>query len=193
MNKELKHMLIISIGLFFIFIFIFNIYTYCTGSFISQASKASQILSYNRLRSPNIHHASEKWTYPQIEKKQLELIALKRPQKILVVDTSNHRVIYAINARINLPTQQHSLRVLHARGQQIYHINGSRQATAKYWLGINNGYYIETPLTDMDNHRISRNLQKVAPVENTIQVSKPDAKWLQGVPENTPLLIKEDY
>lgn len=45
----------------------------------------------------------------------------------------------------------------------------------------------------MDNHRVSRNLQKVAPVENTIQVSKPDAKWLQGVPENTPLLIKEDY
>ncbi|MBB1079640.1 hypothetical protein H5S09_07155 [Limosilactobacillus sp. STM2_1] len=193
MNKELKHMLIISISLFFIFVFIFNIYTYHTGNFIPQASRASQIISYNRLRSPNTHRASEKWTYPKIEKKQLALIALKKPHKIFVVDTKNHHVLYIIHAQVNLPAQNHPLRILHARGQQIYHISGSQQATAKYWLGISNGNYIETPLTDMDNHHVPRCLQKIPPIKNTIQVSKPDAKWLQGIPENTPLLIKEDY
>lgn len=193
MNKEFKNLLIISVSLLFMFILIFNIYAYHSNNYLPQASRTSQIISYNRLRSPNIHRASEKWTYPSLKNKQLMLIALKKPQQVLVINIKEHRVIYVVHAKVNLPAQSQPARILHARGQQIYHINGSQQATAKCWLGINNGGYIETPVTGMDGQHAPRNLYKAPSIKNTIQVSEPDAKWLQSVPKNTPLLIKEDY
>lgn len=193
MNKEIKHLLLISVTLFLISIFIFNIYTYHATNFVPQASKASQIINRTRLRSPNINRPSEKWTYPNVNNSHIELIALKKPQQVLVINSNSHRVIYIVHAQINLPAQKSPLHILHARGQQIYHINGSRQAVSKNWLGISNGNYIETPVTDMNSHHVSHNLRKVPRVENTIQVSHADAKWLQALPENTPLLVKEGY
>lgn len=121
------------------------------------------------------------------------MVAVKQAKRILVINSNKRQVIYIIHAQINLPAQKNSFRLLHARGQQIYHINGSQQAIAKNWLGINDGNYIETPVTDMSNHQVSRNLRKAPKIENTIQVSTPDAKWLQTLPENTPLIVKEDY
>lgn len=52
---------------------------------------------------------------------------------------------------------------------------------------------LKPPVTDMNNRQVPRNLRKAPKVENTIQVSTPDAKWLQTLPENTPLIVKEDY
>ena len=193
MNKELKSLLFISTGLFLSFVLIFNLYTYNATRFIPQASKTSQILNQNRLRAPNIHRSSENWTYPKIDNDPIELVAVKQAKRILVINSNKRQVIYIIHAQINLPAQKNSFRLLHARGQQIYHINGSQQAIAKNWLGINDGNYIETPVTDMSNHQVSRNLRKAPKIENTIQVSTPDAKWLQTLPENTPLIVKEDY
>lgn len=193
MNKELKHLLVISISLFLIFIFILNINTYHGHHFIPQASKQSQIICRNRLRAPWLRYSSEKWPYPKIDHRQLELIAVKKQHLILVVDTNKHQAIYAVHAQINPSAQTKPLTVLRARGQQIYHIIGARQTTGQYWLGISNGDYIESPLTGLNQQRVPHRLTKVSPVENTIQVSRPDAKWLQQVPKNTPLLIKEDY
>lgn len=194
MNRELKRLLQLSIGLLFILIFFLNLFYYLNNNnFIASASKANQIISSNRLRSPNVKHSSEKWSYPQLNKKDhLKLVALKKQNKILVLNTDRHKVIYTLHAKINIAPQKKPLHILYARGQEIYHIHGARHTNAQNWLGISKGHYIETPVTDLGGHPVSRNLLKApSTIKNTIYVSRPDAKWLQGVPENTPLIIKE--
>lgn len=193
MNKELKHLLTISLTFLGIFIVIYNANVYCTTDFATQATKMSQICSQNRLRTPNVHRASERWTYPPLKHATVKLVASKRQQKVLVINRENSRVIYIIHAQINAPAQKGSLQVLQARGQQIYHVNGSRQATASNWLGISQGYYIETPVTNLDHEKVPRDLHHAPKINNTIQVSAPDAKWLQQLPANTPIQIKEDF
>lgn len=193
MNKESKHLLQLSIGLFFILILFFNIHYYLKSSnFITDAAKTNQVISNNRLRSPNLKRPSEKWSYPKLNNKDhLKLIALKKQNKVLVVNIDKHKVIYTMNAKINIQPQKKPLHVLYARGQKAYHIHGSRHTTAKCWLGISKGHYIEAPVTDLNGQAAPHNLLKVPAVNNTIFVSGPDAKWLQGLPENTQLFVKE--
>lgn len=193
MNKELKHLLLIAFGLLLVLIFSFNLCYYLrSNNFISQATKTSQIINKNRLRSPNTKRSSERWSYPKVTKSsQLKLVAVKKQRLLWVVNTRNNHIIYTIHAQINIPVQKKPLKTLYARGQQIYHVNGSKQATGNNWLGISNGYYIETPVSDFTGQHVSHNLFKSPVIQNTIQVSKPDAKWLQKLPENTPLIIKE--
>jgi hypothetical protein len=193
MNKELKHLLQLSIGLFLILILFFNIYYYFRAdNFITGSSKASQVITSNRLRAPNINRPSEKWSYPKLTTKDpLELVALKQQNKIIVVNTATHKAIYTINAQINVEPQAKPLHVLKARGQEIYHIVGAKHTTAKNWLGISKGHYIEAPVTGLDGQRVPHRLTKINATKNTILVSKPDAKWLQSIPQSTPLVIKE--
>lgn len=193
MNKELKHLLQLSIGLFFILILFFNIHYYLhAANFIPGVSKVSQVISSNRLHSPSINRPSENWSYPRLSAKDhLKLVALKQQNKIVVVNTTTHKAIYTINAQINVKPQDKPLHVLYARGQEIYHIVGAKHTTAKNWLGISKGHYIEAPVTGLNGQAVPHRLTKIPATKNTIYVSKADAKWLQGIPENTPLIIKE--
>lgn len=193
MNKELKRLLQISIGLLALILISINVvHDHQSRNFISNASKVSQIINTNRLRSARLNRPSEKWPYPKINhQSQLTLIGIKATNQLFVINRQTNRVIYIIHAKINVKPTNQPLKVLKARGQEIYHIHGAKQTTGQSWLRLSNQAYLEAPLRDSNNQPVSNDLLSTIPSSNLIYASSHDANWLQSIPTNTPVYIQE--
>lgn len=187
MNKELKAMILSALAMLLVLIVAINVFHYSSNNYISEADRYSQQMALNRLRHPHLSRSSEFGKYPMLKNKQhLKLIAVRKSNRLYV--TNSQKVIYVVNAQINHHPTVTTINA--ARGEQVNHVNSKTQSTSINWTNFGKLGYIESP-TVINNHRIHGNwLQNSHHVANTIEVSKPDAKWLQQLPANTKLIIK---
>lgn len=149
---------------------------------------ASQCLAANRLRGPRVGRPSEHGHYPRLARCQrVRVVAVKRENRLYVI--SRHRVVYIVNARVNLVPM--TARLNGARGTVIFNRNDRVRQAGINWLSLSQaGTFIESPVY-VNNHRVRGNwLHTRYHCTNTIDVSKPDAHWLQGLPQATQLVIK---
>ena len=186
-NKELKAMIYTAISLLITLLIIINIVNFGSDNYINEATKSSQRIALNHLKRPHLNHSSELGKYPKLKgQKNIELLALKRTNRLYVIN--NHRVIYIVNAEINLnPT---STRINAARGERAFHVKNSKQSITVNWLSFAKLGYIES-IVSVNNHQVRGNwINDKYHLPNTIEVSKPDAKWLQQLPKGTELIVK---
>lgn len=188
MNSKQKQFILLTTILFGVIVLFINIHAYLDSShFITGASKTSQVLNVNRLRHPNINKPSEKKSYPSLSKRgHLRLIAVAGLKRIYVLD--GHRVIYIMHARVS--TNQHSLIFRGPHGQQIDHVEAEQTLAGCDWSALSRQCYIIAPAA-IDQKQVKKNWLKTDfDFPNSIQLSRPDAKWLQGLPKNTKITIR---
>ena len=188
MNSKQKQFILLTAALFVIFVLIFNVHTYVDSSrFIVSASRSSQILNINRLRHPNVNKRSEHRQYPNLRKQdRLRLIMVPGLKRLYVLN--GHRVIYIMHARTNI--RQQTLRTRGHHGQQIDHVNTGHTLTGRSWSALSHQCYIVAPAA-VDQDKVAKNWLKTDfAFPNTIQLSRPDAQWLQSLPKGTKIIIR---
>ncbi|MCH3910543.1 MAG: hypothetical protein LKE20_00165 [Limosilactobacillus oris] len=191
MNEELKKMFKVGFGVLALLLVIINFIAWLSHNQALGATYSSQCLAVNRLRSPRVGRPSEHGHYPRLARHQrVKLMVVKKKKRLYVL--SNHHVLYIINAKTNLaPT---TTQINGARGTSIFTQNNNVQQVGANWLSLSQAdAFIEAP-TYINNHRVRGNwLYSRYHCTNTIDVSKPDARWLQSLPNNTRLVIKQGY
>lgn len=188
MNSELKRVSLITLVLFVVMTLGINIHAYLDSSqFIPEASHRSQVRNVNLLRSANRNHPSEHHNYPNLHRvKKLHLVAEPALKRVYVL--SGNRVIYIMHAQINLRPQQLSSQA--KSGQQLYQKRGSTLVTGLNWTECGHHYYFES-LVEVNQTAVKKNwLKKPVVIPGTIQLSQPDAHWIQSLPCNTPITIR---
>ncbi|MGQ3490444.1 hypothetical protein ACT5E2_04945 [Limosilactobacillus mucosae] len=178
MNREIKQMLKFSISIVLIELVFVNL-----GGIVNQppaelkTSYASWRVHTNRLRAIQIDQSSEKGAYPKLSGRHLTMAAFPKQNKIYILN--NKKVVYILNARINLATGQHQLLVGDFRGPSIFHYNtDGKDIKSINWLSVGQNADIEAE-PKLGNH-----------VDDTIQVSKKDAIWLyNNLPKDVRLRI----
>lgn len=186
MNKELKTMLYCAFLILAIIAIVINVVSLSSSGYVEGVTKSSQRLALNRLKIPRLKHSSEIGGYPRLRKHEdVKLIAVKKDNRLYVV--KNHQVIYIINAKINHSST--TTRLNAARGEVAFHVEGKTQSIAEKWISFDKLGYIETPVS-IDGQKVKGNwLKDKSHVPNAIEVSRPDAKWLQQLPKGTEIVI----
>lgn len=187
MNKELKVMVYSALSLLIILLVATNIINLNSNKYINEATISSQRIALNRLKHPNLNRSSEIGKYPQLKKyKKIELLATKGTNRLYVI--SDHKVIYIVNAKVNIEPTVTTINA--ARGEYTFHVNGNNQGISNNWLNFGKLGYIESPYS-INNHQVRGNWMKNQhSLPCTIEVSKPDAKWLRQVPKGTTIIVK---
>lgn len=188
MNSELKRISLITLTIFLVLVLGINIHTYLDSSnFIPEANRRSQVKNINLLRRPNRHHPSEHKSYPALKKiKQLRLVAEPALKRVYVLD--GRQVIYIMHAQVNLRPQQLTSQA--KAGQQLYQKRGAKFVTGFDWSEFGHHYYFESVVA-INQQRAKNNwLKKPVTIPGTIQLSRPDARWLQTLPKGTPIIIR---
>ena len=188
MNREFKHLCQIAGVILLLVILFTNAHCYLDSShFIPEARRTSQVYNTNLLSKPRLYKASEHRNYPNLRKQAgLRLIAEPGMKKVFVL--SKHKVIYIMHAQVNAQPGHFTSQGKY--GQQLFHVQGRDAVYAKSWTEFGHHYYFETPVS-RDQHPVSNKwLEKPAKVANTIQLSAPDAKWVQSLPKGTTIIIR---
>ncbi|MGM9892498.1 hypothetical protein [Limosilactobacillus sp.] len=188
MNSELKRISLITLVVFLVLTLGINVHTYLDSSkFIPEASRRSQVRNINLLRPTNLNHPSEHHNYPNLRQaKKLHLVAEPALKRVYVL--SGHRVIYIMHAQINLHPQRLTSQA--KSGQQLYQKRGSQLVTGLNWTEFGHHYYFES-VAAVNQQTVKKNwLKKPVAIPGTIQLSQPDARWLQSLPEGTPITIR---
>lgn len=188
MNKELKNIFKITIILFAILALIVNLHAYLnTKKFIPEASRVSQVLNTNRLRSARLNKPSEYHGYPPLKRqKKLVVVADSKLNKVFVI--SNHRVIYILHAQVHTPKKR--LTSQGKSGEQLTYVSHARAYAAQTWSEFGHHFYFVSPLS-VNQKSISKNWLKTSfNFPGSILLSQPDAHWLQSLPKNTRIIIR---
>ncbi|MGN1279248.1 MAG: hypothetical protein ACI4T4_01040 [Limosilactobacillus sp.] len=188
MNSKQKQFIILTAALFAVIVLFINIHAYLDSSrFITGASRVSQVLNTNRLRRPNINKPSEHKRYPNLRQQaRLRIIAVPGMKRIYVLN--GHRVIYIMHARVMVNQRTLVLRGQH--GQQIDHVEAGHTLAGTNWSAMSHQCYIISPAT-VDKTQVKKDWLKARfTFPNTIQLSRPDAQWLQNLPKNTKITIR---
>lgn len=187
MNKELQVMIYTAFAILAILLTIVNIYSLSSSHYLSDATISSQQVAENRLKRPQLKRASEVGKYPKLKKqKKIRLLAVRKSSHLYVI--SNHKVIYVVNAGINLQPTTTSINA--ARGERAFHVRNNSQSIANSWLSFGQLGYIESPVSINGKWVHGNWIKNGYHLPNTIEVSRPDAKWLQQVPKDTKLIIR---
>ena len=186
MNKELKIMIYTALGILVVLLISVNLATLISNDYINETTKSSQRIALNRLRRPHLNRSSELGKYPDLKKKRITLLAIRKSNRLYVIN--NHRVLYIVNAEINLKP---SCTVINAaRGEHTVHVKDNTQSMGVNWLNFGKLGYIESPVS-VNTHRVHGNwIRNSHHLPNTIEVSKTDAKWLQQLPKGTKLIVR---
>ena len=188
MNSKQKQFVLITAVLFVVLVFFINIHAYFDSSrFITGASRTSQVLNTNRLRHPNINKSSEHKSYPDLRKlKQLRVIAVPDMHRVYVL--SGQRVVYIMHARVTI--QKRSIITSGKQGQQVDYVGAGHIFAGDNWTALSHQSYIIAPTT-IDQKAVAKNwLKSDFDFPDTIQLSRPDAQWLQTLPKNTKITIR---
>lgn len=187
MNKELKVMIYSALSLLVILLVAINIINLNSSKYINEATISSQRVALNRLKHPNLTRSSEVGKYPQLKKqKKIKLLATKGTHRLYVI--SDHKVIYIVNAKVNIAPTVTTINA--ARGEYTFHVNGNNQGISNNWLNFRKLGYIESPYS-INNHRVCGNwIKNKYSLPCTIEVSRPDAKWLRQVPKGTAIIVR---
>lgn len=188
MNNKQKQFILLTAVLFIIILIVVNIHTYIDSSrFITGASRTSQVLSVNRLRRPSITKPSEHHHYPDLRKQEkLHLVAVPGMKRVYVL--SADRVIYIMHARVNIAHR--SALSQGDSGQQVNYVTADHNLSAHNWTALDHRCYIIAP-NAIDQQRIKRDWLKIPfAFPNTIQLSRPDAQWMQTLPKDTKITIR---
>lgn len=180
-NFKAVHFLILAL-----FLLLINISSITSQNIISSTSYASQRIALNKLRKPNLKHPSEIGPYPNIDKKNIKLVAIKRTNRLYV--NSKRKTLYIINAKVNLNATKTSLNS--ARGTISLSINNNDKIESRNWISFGQNSYIESPYLINENRGKKNWFKNNKHLSNTIEVSEPDAKWLQDLPKGTSLTVK---
>ena len=178
MNHEIKQMLKFSISVILIELIFVNL-----SSIFNQppaelkTSYASWRVHTNRLRAIQIDQSSEKGAYPKLNGRHLTMVAFPKQNKIYILNSK--KVVYILNARINLAAGRHQLLVGDLRGPSIFHYDtAGNDIKSINWLSVGQNADIEAETKQSDH------------VDDTIQVSKKDATWLyNNLPKDVQLTI----
>ena len=121
--------------------------------------------------------SKEKGAYPKLSGRHLTMAAFPKQNKIYILN--NKKVVYILNARINLAAGQHQLLVGDLRGPLIFHYDtDGKDIKSINWLSVGQNADIEAE-PKLGNH-----------IDDTIQVSKKDAIWLyNNLPKDVQLRI----
>lgn len=188
MNSELKRISLITLIIFGVMVIIINMHVYLdSGKFIPEASRISQVRNANLLRRPNLNRPSEHKHYPRLtNKKRLQLVAEPTLKRVYVIE--DHRVIYIMHAQVNLPAQR---LISQAKvGQQLYQKQNQQLISGFNWTEFGHHYYFEAA-TSINQQAVKKNwLKHPVTVPGTIQLSLPDAQWIQTLPKGTPIIIR---
>lgn len=188
MIRKQKQFILLMAALFAAILLIINIHAYVDSSrFITDASRTSQVLNTNRLRHPNVNKPSEHKRYPALHKQdRLHLVMVPGMKRLYVL--SGQRVIYIMHARTTITHQ--TVTALDQHGQQIAHVGDGHTLAGRDWSALSHQCYIIAPAA-IDQDRVAKNwLKNTFAFPNTIQLSRPDAQWLQGLPKNTKITIR---
>lgn len=188
MNSELKRISLITAVIFLISVITINIHTYFdAGKYIPEASRSSQVRNTNLLRKAKLNHPSERKHYPDLaKKKKLRVIAEPTLNRVYILN--GHRVIYIMHAKINVRPDK--LVSQGKSGQELYQKQGKQFISGVNWTEFDHHYYFEAVVT-ANNQPVKRQwLAKATAVPDSIQLSIPDARWIQGLPKNTPVIIR---
>ena len=187
MNKELKVMIYSALSLLVILLVAINIINLNSSKYINEATISSQRVALNHLKHSNLNRSSEVGKYPQLKKqKKIKLLAIKENNRMYVI--SDHKVIYIVNAKVNIAPTVTTINA--ARGEYTFHVNGNNQGVSNNWLNFGKLGYIESPYS-INNHRVRSNwIKNKHSLPYTIEVSRPDAKWLRQVPKGTAIIVR---
>ena len=188
MNNKQKQFILLTTALFVVIVLFINLHAYLdTSRFITGASRTSQALNTNRLRRPNLSKSSEHRRYPDLRKQSgLRLIAISGMKRVYVL--SGQRVIYIMHARVAINHQ--SVVSRGQRGQQIDHVAAGHTLAGRNWSALSRQSYIVAPAAS-DQNQVKGNWLKTSfDFPNTIQLSRPDAQWLQTLPKGTKIVIR---
>lgn len=176
MNREIKQMLKLSISIVLIELVFVNL-----GGIFNQPPTELKT-SYASCASIPIDcgpfdQSSEKGAYPKISGRHLTMAAFPKQNKIYILNSK--KVVYILNARVNLAAGQHQLLVGDLRGPSIFHYDtDGKDIKSINWLSVGQNTDIEAE-PKLGNH-----------VDDTIQVSKKDATWLyNNLPKDVQLRI----
>ncbi|WP_373842524.1 hypothetical protein [Limosilactobacillus sp.] len=186
MNQEIKQMLKIAGELLIAILVITNLEYWITRTpSVKGTDAASQLIAENRLRKPNIKHPSELGNYPSIKKKVV-LVMDSQANKLYVIN--GHRIVYIMHANCDLSAGHYHLQK--SQGQSLYHVDNGKHSYSANWQLLSNKDIIESPQT-INGQKVAHNWIKPAnKLQNTIQLSQPDAKWLQQLPKGIELNVK---
>lgn len=186
-NHELKRMLESALGLLAGCLVVLNLVSLNPHHYLATATVSSQRLALNRLKPPHLNQASEHGKYPRLSSHdKVKLIALRKQNRLYVI--RNHQVIYLMNAQINFKPTTTVINAAH--GTAAIHVNYQHQQMGTNWTSFGQIGYLEAPFS-IQGHRVHGNwLRLKATIPNTIEVSRPDAHWLQQIPQGTALTIK---
>lgn len=179
-------MIYTALGILVVLLISVNLTTLISNDYITETTKSSQRIALNRLRRPHLNRSSEFGKYPELKKKRITLLATRKSNRLYVIN--NQRVLYIVNAEINIKPTRTEINA--ARGEHTVHVNDNNQSMGDNWLNFGKLGYIESPFS-VNNHRVHGNWIKDSyHLPNTIEVSKPDAKWLQQLPKGTKLVVR---
>lgn len=188
MNSELKRVTLITLIIFGVMAIIINMHTYLdSGKFIPEAGRVSQVRNVNLLRRPNRNQPSERKRYPRLaDKKKLCVIAEPTLKRVYVLE--NHRVIYIMHAQVSLYPQRLTSQA--KVGQQFYQKRGQQLISGFNWAEFGHHYYFES-ISSVNQQAVKKNwLKHPVTAPGTIQLSLPDAQWMQTLPKGTPIIIR---
>lgn len=188
MNSELKRVTLITLIIFGVMAIIINMHTYLdSGKFIPEAGRVSQVRNVNLLRRPNRNQPSERKRYPRLaDKKKLRVIAEPTLKRVYVLE--GHRVIYIMHAQVDLYPQRLTSQAKF--GQQLYQKRGQQLISGFNWTEFGHHYYFES-ISSVNQQAVKKNwLKHPVTAPGTIQLSLPDAQWIQTLPKGTPIIIR---
>lgn len=188
-NPQLKKLWRLAFPILAIILIIINIAVWVhPHNQLKNVSYASQIKAANRLKRPNVDHASSIGGYPRLTKRgQLKVIVLS--QEHLLYITNKSKVLYACHATVDLPSINNQV-INGSYGQQNVHVIHGQENVAVNWTSFGSHYYIEAPESiagqKVHGNWVNRNIR----LPNTILVSRSDARFLQHLPSGSKVIVK---
>lgn len=188
-NPELKRMWQLALATLAVILIVANVVTWAHPRYrLPRVSYASQLKADNRLRHPNLNHASSVGKYPRLTNRgHLTLVALPAQHRLYL--TTNSKVLYACHATVSRRLPQRTV-ISGSYGQQNVHVNHGQESTAVNWTSIGSHYYLESPQTIAGRTVHGNWIRNNVHLENAILVSKADAHWLQQLPTGTTVIVK---
>ena len=87
MNKELKIMIYTALGILVVLLISVNLATLISNDYITETTKSSQRIALNRLRRPHLNRSSELGKYPDLKKKRITLLAIRKSNRLIISES----------------------------------------------------------------------------------------------------------
>ena len=154
---------------------------------VHRSTSTAQPAGQHMRISINWRKPSETVPYPDLSKvKDLWVKVDLKGNRTYLYD--GQKVIYTMHARVAINHQ--SVVSRGQREQQIDHVAAGHTLAGRNWSALSRQSYIVAPAASDQNQVKGIWLKSSFDFPNTIQLSRPDAQWLQTLPKGTKIVIR---